>query len=213
MARYDRRDLIGHWIKKTQAAQRMCGHACCRGKRVHPENYPVILPDRLLRRASDEDLAEHYAAVDSQEARDQILWEMDRRDRAQIAREARKQEHQRRLFAKRLAHAEEVDRAWLDAEAATKGNMLNKAGRDADINERSLFTGPESRARRYASEELLNHWQSHHRPTAAFMQGKDTRVHERYTSPRPARRRTGSRVRVVGGRMTVVRDGRGSKAA
>jgi hypothetical protein len=44
-----------------------------------------------------------------------------------------------------------------------------------------LFTGPESRARRYASEELLNHWQMHPRPTAAFFAGKDTTSGARYT--------------------------------
>jgi hypothetical protein len=49
MVYYNRRDLIGHWIKRTSPVQRMCGHACCRGYRVHPRNYPVILPDRLLR--------------------------------------------------------------------------------------------------------------------------------------------------------------------
>ncbi len=198
VARYNIRDLIGHWVKPRSAKGKMCPHACCRGYRVHPENYPVILPSPLLHRASDEDLAEHYQATGSDRARAQILHEMERRDQEAIKREARKQEMQRRLFAKRLAHAEEVDRAWLEAEAATKGNMLNRAGREADISERSLFTGPESRARRYASEELLNHWQAHHRPTAAFMQGKDTRVHERYTAPRRHRRPVSYRPVTVG---------------
>lgn len=59
--------------------------------------------------------------------------------------------------------------------------MLNKAGRAAGISERSLLTGPESRAQRYASEELLEHWRTPHRPTAAFFEGKDIRMYERYT--------------------------------
>jgi hypothetical protein len=198
VARYNIRDLIGHWVKPRSAQGKMCPYACCRGYRVHPGNYPVILPNPLLRKASEDDLAYHYAHTGSDQAQAQILHEMDRRDKADIAREARKQEHQRRMFARRLAHAEEVDRAWLEAEAATKGNMLNKAGKAADIDERSLFTGPESRARRYASEELLNHWQAHHRPTAAFMQGKDTRVHERYTAPRRHRRPVSYRPVTVG---------------
>jgi hypothetical protein len=62
--------------------------------------------------------------------------------------------------------------------------MLNKAGRAADVDERSLFTGPESRARRYASEELQNYWQDNPRPTAAYFAGKDTRLSARYTPPR-----------------------------
>lgn len=41
---YDRRDLIGHWIRKQQRQQQPCTHARCRGHRVHPDNYPVILP-------------------------------------------------------------------------------------------------------------------------------------------------------------------------
>lgn len=57
---YDRRDLIGHWVRKSQQTQRMCGHACCRNRRVHGANMPVILPNRLLRRASDDDLADHF---------------------------------------------------------------------------------------------------------------------------------------------------------
>jgi hypothetical protein len=69
MAHYNRRDLIGHWIRRSQPTQRMCTHACCRGRRVHPENMPVILPNKLLHRAKDEDLAAHYATTDNQEAR------------------------------------------------------------------------------------------------------------------------------------------------
>lgn len=36
-----------------------------------PDNYPVILPDRLLRRASDHDLAEHYGKTTSDKHRAQ----------------------------------------------------------------------------------------------------------------------------------------------
>jgi hypothetical protein len=198
MARYDIRDLIGHFVAPRRAKGKMCPHACCRGHRVHPANYPVILPNRLLRRASDDDLAEHYdkaAGPKAEQARAQILHEMQRRDEQAIKRHDRALEHKRRVFAKRLERAEEIDRLWLEAENATRGNMLNKAGRAADIDERSLFTGPESRARRYASEELLNHWQSHPRPTAAYFQGKSTTLGPQYTAPRrrrPPSYRTGT---------------------
>ena len=69
--------------------------------------------------------------------------------------------------------------------------MLNRAGQAAGIGPRSLFTGPEARARKYASEELREHWQSPPRPTAAHFEGRDTRMFERYTAParHAARRR------------------------
>lgn len=54
--------------------------------------------------------------------------------------------------------------------------MLNRRGREAGVNERTLFTGPESRARKYASEELLEYWEHHPRPTEAYFAGQDTRI-------------------------------------
>jgi hypothetical protein len=43
--------------------------------------------------------------------------------------------------------------------------MLNKAGRKAGISERSLFSGPQSRVNKYASEELKEWFESHPRMT------------------------------------------------
>jgi SPP1 gp7 family putative phage head morphogenesis protein len=54
---------------------------------------------------------------------------------------------------------EYADRAYLDAENATRGALLNKAGMQAGINPRTLFTGQDVRARKWASEELLGYWQ------------------------------------------------------
>src|SRR5579859_2714121 len=62
-------------------------------------------------------------------------------------------------------YRDEVYRQWLAAEAATNGYMLNRAGQRGGIDERSLFTGPESRVRKYASPELIEWFQSHPRPT------------------------------------------------
>ena len=78
----------------------------------------------------------------------------------------------------RPAHAagSEVERQWLAAETATKGYMLNRRSREAGIDERTLFRGPEARARKYASEELLNFWQENPRPTEAYFRGEDTRL-------------------------------------
>jgi len=54
--------------------------------------------------------------------------------------------------------------------------MLKRRGQDAGIYPRSLFTGPESRARKYASEELLAHSGWNPRPTEAYFSGADTRI-------------------------------------
>jgi hypothetical protein len=47
---------------------------------------------------------------------------------------------------------------YLQAEKATRGHMLNKRGLADGIDPLTLFTGPVSRARRYASEELTRWW-------------------------------------------------------
>jgi len=58
-----------------------------------------------------------------------------------------------------------VYRQWRAAEGATNGYMLNRAGQREGIDERSLFAGPESRVRKYASAELIEWFESHPRPT------------------------------------------------
>ena len=167
----------------------MCPHPCCRNRRVHPSNFPVILPNRLLRRASDDDLAEHFKQVSRQRTSDetaawyQILAEMERRDELTERRAAARERYQASVLGRRFERAEAVEHAYVAAENATRGQVLNKAGQANDIEPRSLFTGPESRARRYASEELLAHWETHPRPTARMFAGGDTRVHERYSAP------------------------------
>lgn len=57
--------------------------------------------------------------------------------------------------------------AYVAAESACRGHMLSRHGRAANVAPYSLFTGPEPRARRYASEELCEWWDQHGRPTAA----------------------------------------------
>jgi hypothetical protein len=193
MAHYNIRDLLGHWVSPKSRRQKMCPHACCRNYRVHPANMPVILPNRLLRRASEEDLREHYKRVSRGDtdqdiqARYQVLAEMDRRDQADIRRHQSELRRKEQIFGRKLAREEAVETAWQAAERDTKGNMLNRAGKAAGISERSLFTGPESRARRYASEELLNHWQHNPRPTAAMFRGEDTTLGARGSSAPPRR--------------------------
>lgn len=65
----------------------------------------------------------------------------------------------------RRLYAEWLDQMYERAERATNGFMLNAEARAAGINERSLFSGPASRARKYASEELLRWWADNPRLT------------------------------------------------
>jgi hypothetical protein len=178
---YNRRDLLKHWIRKEQRVNQPCDRACCRHMRLHPEHYPVILPDRTLHRASDKDLMQHWSKVQGdsgkdERARAQLLAEMQRRDELQERREQTEERRRQRWTARRIERQESIEREWLAAEQATKGVMLNRRGKEAKVNERTLFIGPESRARKYASEELLNYWESHPRPTGAYFEGYDTRL-------------------------------------
>ena len=65
--------------------------------------------------------------------------------------------------AVRRAYDEHVHLAYLAAEQATRGHVLNRAGAAAGINPIDLFSGPLSRVRRYASEDLLRFWAQHGR--------------------------------------------------
>lgn len=70
----------------------------------------------------------------------------------------------------RDAFKHEVQRQALAAEAATNGFMLSKAGKAANVDPWSLLTGPESRARKYASPELREYWDQQGRPTVKAFQ-------------------------------------------
>jgi hypothetical protein len=149
--------------------------------RPHPENWPVHLPSRQLRSATDAELADYFAAHGADtpaddKARNQVLYELQRRDTRDERKVAAEERRRARYSARRAERSEALEREWAAAEQATKGNMLNRRGREAGINERTLFTGTEARARKYASEELLNYWEHHPRPTAAYFEGADTRI-------------------------------------
>ncbi len=94
--------------------------------------------------------------------------EVDRRDAAD-KRRRQQQERQAKARARRRADREEFDlwihSQWLCAEADCRGVLLNKAGVDGGIDPVSLFSGPEARAMKYASEELRNWWLGHPRLT------------------------------------------------
>jgi hypothetical protein len=80
------------------------------------------------------------------------------------------------VIGRETERAAAVEAAWLAAENGTRGYMLNRRGRETGIYERSLFTGSEARAKKYASEELLNWWGKHPRPTEAHFGAQDTRI-------------------------------------
>lgn len=186
---YNVRDMLGHFIKPRSAKGDMCPHACCRNKRVHPANMPVILPNKLLRRASDEDLAEHYQRVSGdskkdQRARAQVLHEMDRRDTSAKARDTRA--HAK--YSRQLDQADAAEASYVAAENATRGNMVNRKGQARGISPRTLITGREADFRRYASDELAEYYAEHHRPTPASFRGVDTRVQPKATEPRRRQR-------------------------
>ena len=142
---------------------------------------PLVKRNRYLRNSSDQELARYYGrhqgdSPGDERVRDQVIAEMQRRDVAQERRERTEERRRQRWTARRLERAEAVEREWQQAETATKGVMLNRRGKEAGVNKRTLFTGPESRARAYASEELLTYWETHPRPTDAYFQGADTRL-------------------------------------
>ena len=65
----------------------------------------------------------------------------------------------------RAAYRDHVYWQWRAAEDATNGYLVNNEGRRRGIDPVSLFTGPEARARRWASDELLAWWDEHGRLT------------------------------------------------
>jgi hypothetical protein len=193
VARYNRRDLIGHWIRREQRQQQPCGHACCRGYRVHPANYPVILPSRALRRASDEDLGQHYDKVskgDSPEdrwAEAQILYEMERRDTETMRRRDRAQAIAANRAAARMEREAETERIRTEAEAYTRGYLVTARGRARGIADEEILTGRERVFIKYATPEAKAFFGEQPRPTAAYFRGRDTRLV--YSDPGSRRRR------------------------
>lgn len=65
----------------------------------------------------------------------------------------------------RKSWKDEVHRRALHAEGETNGYLTNAAGRAKGIDGWDLFHGPESAARKYASDELKQYWDKHGRGT------------------------------------------------
>lgn len=61
------------------------------------------------------------------------------------------------------AYEDYVDYAYLDALDGTAFVLVNQLGRVDGVDGLSLFTGSKARAYKYASEELIDWWESHPR--------------------------------------------------
>jgi hypothetical protein len=177
--RYDVRDQIGHFVAPASMREHPCPHRCCQNRRVHPANLPVKLDRKYLRGLSPDELERELGSYmryydERSEGALEVAAEIDRREESGRKAEARKARAAKRRQDAESEYRDEVYRQWLHAEAATNGYMLNKAGKAAGIDERTLFTGPESRVNKYASRELLDWFHAHPRPTRVSWFGNAT---------------------------------------
>jgi hypothetical protein len=165
VARDTSRDQLGHWVAPPSQRGHPCHHSCCQGKRVHPANLPVRINRQYLRSLSNDELEKElisYQRYSDTHERGflQILAEDQRRtdvaDRRTQARARRQQ--------KASDYSDETYRQWMRAENGIQGGvLLNKAGIRAGVSDRSLLSGSQARANRYASDELKEWWQTHPR--------------------------------------------------
>lgn len=109
--------------------------------------------DRLV--AEGASFAEAYAEVHGLD-----VAELSRQERMQLV-DGQRRPGERRDTTIRRMYAEATYLEWLQAEEATRGNLLNRAGRAKGIDPVSLWSGPSARARKYASDELKQWWEDH----------------------------------------------------
>jgi Holliday junction DNA helicase RuvB len=139
----NRRDKVAAQQRDTQARREFA-----RGRRF----------DVLLARGVPEDVAVQtvYGVSVARQHRDRTIASL----RAQGYQGAGLDELARAAFADHVRH--EIDLAEASQDVGLV--MVNKEGRALHIDGRSLWTGPLTRARRYASDELLEWWETHPRP-------------------------------------------------
>jgi hypothetical protein len=157
----------------------------------------------------DDELAQAFADGNPDTV-DRIMLEMDRREAQRKADDdilaQLRAEKDARVAAERAARPKRtggsvdaevrsnyeahVYSEWLKAEESTNGVLLNRAGKAAGIDPRSLWSGNADRARKYASEELKTFWQRNGRLSyGAFRAGALNRRTDR--GARAANRREG----------------------
>lgn len=149
LAELDRRDKV------AAAAQR----------RTEARNAARAAKEARQDAAYDRALA---AGDDPQEAYERIFGvSVERQRRDEAISSLRSAGYRGRNFDElvRSAYRDHTRQSYQDAEAATNGYLVNKAGDAAGVHPATLFTGPEVRARKYASRELLDYWQAHGRLT------------------------------------------------
>jgi hypothetical protein len=185
LARRQSRDQLKHWVAPPSARGKPCPHSCCQNERVHPRNLPVKLNRAYLRSLSGDEVIrelETYQRYNDthEEGFLQVLAEAGRREESAEKATARKERARDKRQHRESEYRDEVYREWLHAENGIQGAvMLNRTGKAAGIDERSLFTGPESRVNKYASDELKEWFESHPRPTRARIIGKGAERRER----------------------------------
>lgn len=120
-------------------------------------------------------------------AMDALEEELTRRDTLRAAERKiaeRKRRVRNRSLAERMEYQDVVEAMYLAADAACRGVLVNNRARAAGIDGRWLFSGPEAYARKHASRELLDWWESHPRLTfAAWKAGQREPEHDP-TDPR-----------------------------
>jgi hypothetical protein len=153
---YNVRDMLGHFVKPKSERGELCPHKCCGGRRPHPAAEPLIPNKKLLRALTDEQWYAHAQRIDWRDQRQvqEYIAEGERRERRDAAARRRATSAADRRRNEAIDFEIEIEAKYLQAEHATRGDLLNKAGKAARIDPRSLFYGQEARARKYASEEL-----------------------------------------------------------
>lgn len=124
---------------------------------------------------TDEQWMKYAQRVDWRDERQvqEMIAEAERRDRRDAAARRRATSAADRRRNDAIDFEIEIEAKYLQAEHATRGDLLNKAGKAAHIDPRTLFYGPEARARKYASEELSEWLGRHGRLTKAqFQRGR-----------------------------------------
>ncbi|MEV0236882.1 phage minor capsid protein [Nonomuraea sp. NPDC050786] len=89
---------------------------------------------------------------------------MRREESRQVAEQMRRPGETLDQVVRRLFD-EWLETQFIAAERYTRGVLVNAAGRAAGIDGRTLLSGPQSRADRYASDELRAWWEQHPRMT------------------------------------------------
>ena len=95
-----------------------------------------------------------------------VMAESRRRERLERAQAARD--------AERATWAEAAHAQYLAADAVCRGVLLSRAGKRAGVSEWSLWSGPETRAMKYASEELREFWYANPRVTVGRYRAQAT---------------------------------------